>query len=127
MVESFLEDLRRADGSSDEGSEKYYSPLTSPSSVGAARNPSPENILDYLDGLEPITDNNCCQSVRLQELTIRARSKPKELIHQQLSEYLVDVLLPKTSMLRRRRTPAACLLTRRQIRKKEYTKDLEKI
>ena len=59
MVESFLEELRLADGSSDEGSEEYLSPPTSPTPAGMARNPSPDKILDYLDGLEPLTDSNC--------------------------------------------------------------------
>ena len=75
-----------------------------------ARNLSPDKILDYLDGLELLTDNNCYQSFRLQELTIRVRSTPKELIYQQLSEYLVDLLSPKTSVPQRCRTLAARLL-----------------
>ena len=80
MVESFLEILRPADVSGDEG----------------------RHDLGLLDGLERLTDNNCYQSVRLQELTIRAHSTPKELIYQQLSHYLVDVLPSKTSAPPRR-------------------------
>ena len=60
-------------------------------------NPSPGKILNYLDSLEQLTDNNCYQSVQLQEFTIRVRSTLKELIYQQLSKNLVDMLLPKTN------------------------------
>ena len=59
MVESFLEELRLADGSSDEGFEESSNPPTSPTPAGVARNPSPDKILDYLDGLGPLTDDNC--------------------------------------------------------------------
>ena len=62
MVESFLEKLKSAGGSSDEGSEEYFSPPTSATPVGVATNPSPDKILDYSDGLEPLTDNNCYQN-----------------------------------------------------------------
>ena len=120
MVESFLEKLRLVVVSGDEGSEEYFKPPTSPTPVGVARNPSPHKILDYLVGLEPLTDNNCYQSLQLQEVTIRARSTPKKLIYKQLSEYLVDVLSPKTSLPPRRRTPAVHLLMRRQTIKKVY-------
>ena len=121
MVESILEELRPTDGSSDEGSEKCFSLPTSPTLVGATTNSSPDEILDHFDGLEPFTDNNCYQSVWLQELTSRARITPKELVYQQLSEYLVDVLPLETIALPRRRTPAARLLMRRQVKKKEYS------
>ena len=119
MVESFLEELRSAGGSSDESSEEYFSPPTSPTPVGAAQ--SPDKILDYLESLEPLTDNNCYQSVRLQEIATRARSTSKELIYHQLSEYLVEVLPPRTSVPPRRITPVARHLTRRQVRKREYS------
>ena len=125
MVESFLEELQHADGSSDEGFEEYFSLPTSPTSAEAARNPGPDNILDYLDDLEPLTDNNCYQNIRL---TIRARCKLKESIYQQLSNYLVGVLSRKSSVSPCHWTPATRLLTRKQIRKKKcFTKDLEKI
>ena len=88
-------------------------------------------MLDYLDSLEPLTDNNIYQCIQLQELTIRARSIPKELIYEQLSEYLVDVLPPKTSARPRCRTPAARLLMRKPVNEKEgvlgHTTDLLKI
>ena len=68
-----------------------------------------------------LADNNYYQSVRLQEIVARTRSTSKELIYYQLSEYLVDVLSPTTSVLPRRKTPVARHLTRRQVRKKEYS------
>ena len=116
MVESFLEELRSADNSSNEGSKEYFGPPKSPIPARAAKNPSPDKILDYLDGLEPLTDNSCYEIVRLQELTIMARSTPKELIYHQLSDYLVEVLPPQSSVPSRRRTPATCLSMRRQVR-----------
>ena len=58
---------------------------TSPTPTGVARYPSPDKILDYLDGLDPLTDSNCYQSVRLQKVTMRAHSTPKELIYHTFS------------------------------------------
>ena len=80
MVQKFLEELEPANGKRDEGSEEYYSPPIPLSSAGAATNQSPDKILDYLDSLEPFMDKNIYQSMRLQELTIWARSTSEELI-----------------------------------------------
>ena len=47
IVDRFLEELRLAKSSSNEGTEEFFGPPISPTPVGAATNPSPDKILDY--------------------------------------------------------------------------------